>query len=489
MKQLLIAILLFPILTRATNYDYPTGGNNNVHVGNGTFGTALHAGDTVRIWPYGGGAGWRSHGYDSLNSGVDGQYIVIKWMPGAFIIPNSGGQLQANYLNNCNGVKFVGITMNDNVDVLFFSLGSSLQYMKFIWFDSITLRRSAGFGLFYSGSFPAFNGDTTKCFRHWKFTHITADSLAPGGTGFGTGIGIGKQTTNGFWLDVEIAYSTFSNYESTSGPSTYIGAINVYNLNIHHNTFSNLGMNVASPSGHAASIGANQCKYQIHDNVFGPNNFGNDVRGKQVDLPVAGTAYTGRSLWYNNISHHKRKYAMVESQLADTSNIGNYARRRTTPEIWNNTCYSFAVGVCCAPYTASIIDCYNNDTVTLKNNLYSVLSDTIWTINTVINSNPVKNALITLPNGPVSNYDTSNNRFVQFFSGSGLADTTTFRPLKSGTLYNAGLAVPSYITSDQYGTARPLIYRGGSGVDIGAVQYLDAIVSPPCRKCKIIVSH
>lgn len=470
MKLILQVILLFPVFAFATNYNYPAGGNNNLHIGNGTFGTALHAGDTVFVPPYGGGNGWRSHGYDSLNSGVDGQYIVIKWLTGAFIIPNSGGQLQANYLNNCNGVKFIGITMNDNVDVLFFVLGPSLNYMKYIWFDSITLRRSPGFGMAYSNSYAAFNGDTTKCFRHWKFTHINADSLAPGGTGFGAAISIGKQAANGFWLDVEIANSSFAHYESSSGPSSYISAVNVYNLNIHNNTFVQLGMNVAAPNGHAASIAANQCFYKVHDNIFGPDNFGNDVRGKCVDLPLAGATYTGRSQVYNNISHHKRKYALIECQLADTTNIGNYARRRTTPEIYNNTCYSFAVGVCCAPYNTSVIDCYNNDSITLKNNSYSVLNDTIWTINTVINSNPVKNALITLPNGPVSFYDTSNNRFVQFFATSGLTDTTQFLPTRTGTLFNTGIATPGYITADIYGTQRPYPGRSGTGVDVGAAE-------------------
>jgi hypothetical protein len=468
------------MLASATNYNYPAGGNNNLYISNATFGT-LQAGDTVFVPPYGGGNGWRSHGYENLSSGGDGQYIVIKWLPGAFIIPNSGGQLQANFLNNCNGVKFVGITMNDNVDVLFFTLGTSLNYMKFIWFDSITIRRCSGFGLGYSNSFANFNGDTTKAFRHWKFTHIVADSLAPGGTGFGGAIGIGKQAANGFWLDVEIAYSTFSNYESTSGPSSYISAINTYNISIHNCVFRTLGMNAASPQGHAAVIAVNQCKFDIYDNEFGPDNFGNDVRGKCVDLPGYGGLYAGRSHFYNNLSHHKRKYALVETQLADTTNIGNWAQRRTGPEIYNNTAYSLAVGVGHSPYNTGIYDCYNNDTATLKNNLYTVLSDTLWTVF----GSQVQNALITKPNGPVTFIDSSNNRFIQLFSASGLLDTTAYTPILNGTLYNTGISVPAYITTDKNGTPRPTPGRGGAGVDIGAIQFADVINTIRCHRCRV----
>lgn len=464
MNKLITILLLFPLFSGATNYTYPTA-NSNINVTNSTFGVALNAGDTVFIPPLNGG--WRSFSVTSLNSVVVGGYIVIYWQSalGAYLTPNSGGQLQANFLTSCTGVKIMNMNMSDNTDVLWRLQG----YSSYIWVDSCVFRGMNGMGNIYVGSFANFGGDTTKMFHHWHISRCVFDSLFTTTTGSGVAIPLGSNATsgtpdaNGFWRDVEIDHCLFDHYTSATGSSNYISAIVTFNLLIHDNIFRNLGNGAPNPVGHASCINVGTDKFSIYNNIFGPNNFGNDARTKSADLPGYGSAYAGRSVFNNNITFDKRKYPVLESQVADTTNVGLYVRLRTCPLCLNLTCYGLAVGIGNSPYQACPVDCYNTDTVTLKNCIYTVLLDTFWTCNL--------NKMIDAATGPIGFYDTASNKMVQFFQNSGIQDSAFYRPVQGGLLYGGGVAYPSFITSDIYGTPVPLNGR----TDIGAVELINFI--------------
>jgi hypothetical protein len=465
---LYILFLLIPFIGMATNYTYPTG-NSNINVTNSTFGATLNAGDTVFIPPLNGG--WRSFSATSLSSGVVGGYIIIYWQSalGAYLTPNSGGQLQANFLTSCAGVKIMNMNMSDNTDVLWRLQG----YSSYIWLDSCIFRGMNGMGNIYVGSFANFAGDTTKMFHHWRISRTIFDSLYTTTTGSGVAIPIGANATsgvpagNGFWRDIEIDHCLFDHYTSATGSSNYISAIITFNLKIHDCIFRNLSNGAPNPVGHASCINVGTDLFNIYNNVFGPYNFGNDARTKSADLPGYGGLYEGRSIFNNNISYDKRKYPVLESQVADTTNVGLYVRPRTSPICLNITAYGLAVGIGNSPYQACVVDCYNNDTVTLKNCIYTVLRDTFWTCNL--------NKLIDVATTPIGFYDTASNRMVQFFQNSGIADSVTYPPIKGGILYGTGVAYPAYITKDIYGTPVPQNGR----VDIGAVELFFPYISIP----------
>lgn len=455
-----------------TNYTYPTG-NSNINVSNSTFSATLLAGDTVFI-PFLSG-GWRTFSVTSLNSGAVGSYIVIYFQPNAYMTPNSGGQIQGNFLTASIGVKVQNLRMNDNTDILWRLQG----YSSYIWVDSCSFVGMPGMGNQYTGSFTDFAGDTTQMFHHWHISRCVFDSLFATTTGSGVAITLGLNATSGvpsphgYWRDIEIDHCLFDHYTSATGASNYISAILCFNISIHDNIFRNLSNGAPNPVGHASCINIGTDKFSIYNNVFGPNNFGNDVRSKSADLPGYGTPYAGRSSFYNNISINKRKYPVLESQVADTTNVGLYVRPRTSPECYNITAYNLAVGVGNGPYLACVIDCYNSDTVTGKNIIYTVLSDTAWTCNL--------NVMINASTGSIAFYDTASNKRVQFWAASGLADSVFYKPLRGGLLFNGGVATPSYISRDIYGTLRPLNGR----TDIGAVELLDFIGPIPIG-CPII---
>lgn len=477
MKTLLTILFLIPFLGKATNYTWPSTTNNIVI--NRTNYPTLHAGDTIFIPVRSGG--YRSFVMNNINSGTRGWDIVIWWVPGAYITPNTSSPIGVNNIDSVYGVKVYGMVMNDNIDLAFGSYSNG-HYSQYVWFDSCTYRGMNGF--FYPSpvtlTTPNFTGDTTNCFYMFRWSRCSFDSLVGGNSG-GTAIYFGGINKNQTWIHVEIDHCHFGDYSSLSNPSSYIQARNTYGLYIHDDSLWNLGNNL-SASGHAAQIFLETCYYEIYNCYFAPNSLGNCIRSfGAADIPSMfntfsqwSVGYNGRSRVYNCIDRDTRKYPFYETRTtpSDTTTLSPYIRVRTSAEVW----YISTIRLAALNYSASVVDCYELDTLFLKGSYECGPSDTVWGACT--STTCVK--LITTPNGAVAKWDTAGNRFINFASQIGLADsTTTLYPLYgAGQLYNFGPSPPAYITKDYYGNPRS---RSGQspGVDIGAVQALSPATNSP----------
>lgn len=460
-KFLFNIILVFAFVNAtATNYTWSSSSTNILISDAGVFGN-LTAGDTVFIPVRSGG--YRSYSIQNVNSGTAGQYIVVYWRPGAYRTP-SGSNNFADLLDNAIGVKTVGMEAEDHVDLW---RHGTTGYSSYLWWDSCNFANSSGIGPIYTGALTSYNGNIANSMHHWKFTYCNFDSLYNNGSG-GIAIRIGALNRYGYWFDTEVSNCTFDNYSSAGvgGTSNYIQAFNCYNTLITNNRFSRLGNDgVANPVGHASVINAYSFHGTISNNIFGPNIFGNDVRGKFADNPTAGADYTGLSRIFNNLSFSKRKYPVIEVQQTDTAGFGGgYARRRSSPQVWNITAYNVAVGVGNDPYQTAIVDCYLTDSVHVKNSVLTVIRDTTW-------GTGLGPFMFTQSSGAITFKDTASNRLVQLWVNSGLADSVYYYPSPTGTLFSTGVAVPSYITTDIYGNPR----TQGAAVDIGAAEYPEGI--------------
>lgn len=465
MRRLLF-ILLFPLNAFSTNFTWSTG-STNILIDNTVFGT-LHGGDTVFI-PFKTG-GYRSFSMNGLNSGAAGTYIYIIWQGGAFITPSSSALL-ANTLDNCTGVYIYKFRMDDHVDAGM-RLGST-GYCSWMFWDSCHFQGMPGFGPVANGSIANFGGDTTKMYHHWRFHKCYWDSLYTGTSG-GIALTIGGSSggliaTNAWWRDVIIDSCFFGDYSSASpNTSNFIRLYQSINVEIYGCQTVNLGV-VTNPTGHAAQILSLASKYNIHNNHFGPNNFGNCVRDLgPCDLPIAGAAYMGRSIFANDLITNQRKYPGLETRQVDggtLSTLSPYARSRTMAFVYNITAYNMGVGAGGnGPYETNVVDCYANDTVFVKNCVLTMCKDTTW--GTVFGP-----FMWTAANGSITTIDTASNKLVQLFSNSGLQDSVFWKPIRNGLLFGAGVTPPSFITTDYYGNPRTLNGR----TDIGAVELLDFI--------------
>lgn len=479
MKILLTILFSWAFLGNATTYIWPIT-TTNILINRTNYPT-LTGGDSIYIPPRSAGATYRSFSLANINSGTPGQYIVIYWQSGAAITPNNSSPIFANSIDSVYGVKIVGFTMNDNIDVAMSSYSSG-HYSQYVWWDSCMFRGMNGF-------FPSspqtlttsnFTGDTTNCFYMWRWSRCTFDSLVGGNSG-NTAMRIGEIHKNNTWVHVEIDHCDFGDYSSSSNPATYIAAFNVFGLYIHHDSLWNLGKNVPSPVGHAAQIFLQTCYYEIYDCYFGPNNFGNCIRSfGSDDIPSMfntfsqwSVGYTGRSRIYNCIDVDSRKYPFYDTRQTptDTTTLSPYPRVRTSAEVWFISAIRLDAGICCNGYSTAVVDCYEPDSLFLKGSFECGASDTTWAACT--STTCVK--LITLGVGSVTKWDTANTRFVSSALGVGLSDSTvTFRPIYgSGLLYNQGPAPPAYITADYNGTPRT------GHIDIGAIQALAPASNQP----------
>ncbi len=471
MKKILFILLLLPFIAKATNYNWVIS-SGNINVTNANIGATLHGGDTVFILPKTGG--YRSFSFSGIGAINEGSYIVIYWMPGAFITP-SASNLFANSIDNSNWVEIVNGVMQDHIDAAFFSYANT-GYSQHIWFNKWNGRGSNGFfpGSPQSFTLPAFNNDSTRCFKDWTFT-LHMDSLDGANSG-STCVLFGDIVNNQVWLNPSFVNCYFGHYSSASGPAGYINAANCYNLQsvpfMYNDTIDHLGI-VTNPSGHAAAVFLRDWLGNISHCRWGTDNFGTCVRIFQnADLAYWSSAYAGVNKIYDNLFIDSRKYCFVESRstFSDTSVI--HSRRRRCPDVMKNTLYNMGIGVGLSPpsaYKAGLLEYYDNpDSIVGHGNNCFMCRDSVFT--------PQYGPLLFTfsGTGPAPYNDTAGNNLGQTWAKGYMGDSILFRPILNSFIYNSVPSLPAYITTDFYNNAVPTLARPSfglnTGIDMGAVQ-------------------
>lgn len=457
--------------------------NTNINITDATIGAnpGLHRCDTVDIWDRKTGGGYRS--FSVQNEGVQNDpipgWIHIRgrgWggSQGARLAPGTNN-LFANVWDNNNWVHLDSFYMYNHPDPFIFTAVTN-GYSHHMWFTNIGLQSN---GCFFPSStrthsLPNWKGpfglnggvDTVNCLYDWTI-EVRSNGIYGGGNGL-TGIWIGGPNKNNVCLKWTVRNSYFDHYSSSSNPSTYVFAQNVFPLLLYNDSMSNLG-NGGPYAGHASLNFIRGSMYSAHNIHFGPGNFGNDIRDFGVwDIPgmesffnaIDTTLGTGASNAYNLLSEHKIKYPILETRntLTDTSE-NPYIRLRQIRYFDQITGYSLAVGVGNTPYNASVLDAYTGgtDTIFLHNSTYSVLRDTVF--------NYSGSGVLTVASGTALHVDTANLYRSPTFAGSGLADTVKYYPVSKGPLFRTGVAARPWPSFDLYNNPRATV----GPVDIGAI--------------------
>jgi hypothetical protein len=506
-KFLTILILFFAIGARATNYTYPTA-NNNISITNSTFGATLNLGDTVWIPVT---QLWRTFSIGNIGpiNSPSGLYITILpvgWPLTTFSIIPHTSPIFGNTMDSCNWVHVLGWTMNDDIDVAFYTYASS-GHSHHMWFDHCTFQGMNGF---FNSSNPSFSlqnwggpNDSVNCFFKWRWSNCVFDSIVGANSGQ-TAVWMGSIAQNQFWFDVDIDSCHFGDYSSSSDPAGYVHAQYIMGLYMYNDSTWNLADGVANPVGHAAQIYIQECYFEIWNCHFGPHNFGDEVRNiGACNIPgmtstfsawttaYNGTTYDGRSKIFNNIVEHKRKYPCFETRT-DPGDTTSYIKMRASPYVDNITAYSMAIGVGNEDYYATIVDFYGSstDSLFLHNSTWSVLGDTVAATFPFYNGT-YGIALVSEPNGAPAYTDTANNFGpVQYFNQSALADTVQYNPILGGA-WSSGVAAHPFPSFDIYQRARNTsgsVYKGAvTGVSSGPQTgfYFDAISGSDANACTL----
>lgn len=462
---------LFPFCGFGRTFLWPSA-SGNIDITNANVGFTLHGGDTVFIVPKTGG--YRSFSFSGIGGINEGSYIVIFFQSGAFITPSSSN-LFANSFDNSNWVEICNVVMQDHIDPAFSSYAST-GYSQHIWFNRWNGRGSNGFfpGSPQSFSLPAFNNDSTHCFKDFTFT-LHMDSLDGGNSG-STCVLFGQNVTNQVWLNVSFINCYFGHYSSAGGPAGYINGANFYNLQsvpfMLNDTIDHLGV-VANPNGHAAAVFLDSWLGTISHCRWATDNFGTCVRIFQnADLPLFSPLYTGVNKIYDNLFINSRKYCFVESRstFSDTSVI--HSRRRRCPDVCKNTLYNMGIGTGLTPpsaYKAGLLEYYDNpDSLVYKGNDLMMCRDSTFTAT----DGPFLSTFS--GTGPATYYDTAGNNLSQTWAKGYLADSVLYRPKLNSFIYNSVPSLPSYITTDFYNNPIPTLGRPSfglnTGLDMGAAQ-------------------
>jgi hypothetical protein len=481
MKKILFILLLLPFIGKGNSFLWPTS-NGNINITNATVGFTLHGGDTVYIPPKSGG--YRSFSFSGIGAINEGSYIVILFEIGTFITPSSSN-LFANSMDNSNWVEVVNGIMQDHIDPAMSSYANT-GYSQHIWWNNWNGRGSNGFfpGSPQSFTLPAFNNDSTRCFKDWTFT-LHMDSLDGGNSG-STCVLFGDIINNQVWINPSFINCYFGHYSSASGPAGYINAANSYNLQsipfMYNDTIESLGV-VANPNGHAAAVFLRDWLGNISHCRWGKDNFCTCVRIFQnADLAYWSAAYTGTNKVYDNISFDTRKYCFVESRstFSDTSVI--HSRRRPGPHADKNTIYNMGIGTGLSPpsaYKAGLYEIYDTDSIFFHGNDLMMCRDSVFTAA----DGPF---LWTYSGtGPPAFFDSAGNNIGQTWALGYLADSVSFFPKLNSFIYNAVplSSFPAWITNDFYSKPVPTVGRSSfginSGIDMGAVQLpLTNVIGP-----------
>lgn len=455
------------------SYTWDTA-NGNINITNSVFGT-LHPGDIVHIPNC--VAEYRSFSFSGLGTINPTDTIHLIFEGGANIRPHLS-PIFANSFDNSFGVSVENMRMDDDIDVAFASYAST-GYSQNITFKHFHGQGMNGFFPSNNPSFslPAFNNDTTKCFKNIAWADCQFDSVVGSNSGQ-TAIWIGSIATNQVWLNPSFIRCSFKNYSSASNPSNYLHVQNAYRMILDRDTFATLGFD-PNPSGHASDNYFEGVLFTASNCVF-TKNFGNSFRVLgNADLK-AFQNYQGTSLIYNCIQDSSHKYAFVEQyDITTDSTTLNFIRARRPATLEHITVFNPGSGVGLTPpsaYKCGLFEMLGNDSVIFHNCLVT------GSLDTAVNPTTGPFLYTFSGSGSVGYFDTSHNSKTASIATPGI-NPTTFVPTVGGLLQGKGITISGQ-TVDMNGNP------WGSSPDIGAFAYINSIItsakSPQRRRLQIV---
>ncbi len=409
-----------------------------------SLGITLNPGDTLNI---------PAHNYSSIKgiglNGSTGNPITINCVSGSHF--NLTSYTFDNYLEDCSFIKFIGIDLLNCTHAVFHTIyGASHD----ITWQNCTFRNATDQHIIEVGANGApktFVG--TKASTYYNFVW---DTCTFSGSQYASFI-IGKQ---GVMLDGEIKNCDFSNVVQPTDTQYPIPVqFHGYGFKIHDNVFHDIGT-----YGHMANIQFYGYA-DIYRNMF-YDNWANDIRCFPLRLNFS-TYVNGQNRFWNNISHDKRKYSMIEINTNNQHSLeidasGYYLYNPNNFVYFNTLVRSYA-----ETFQANLVDFFGADG-TVKGNI--ILAPEIDKTYNSGRNYRVYNQDATYHTSTVvqsDNYQRSTVVTSDF-------DDTTWTPKVGGTLLDNMSEDIGFITTDFYNNPRKV----GSFSDAGAVELQGGNISP-----------
>ncbi|WP_028981658.1 T9SS type A sorting domain-containing protein [Sporocytophaga myxococcoides] len=438
-RYLLFALFLFISLLTHAKKVLIGGSGGYLNYSNATSTLSLLPGDTIAIQP------GKYSGFTFGNiRGTASKKIAIINNKGLVEITGSN----ASNLNTCSNVVFSGNGANGIKYGFYFHdiNGRAMQldnkadsitisYARFERVSDYTIRINAD---------KKYDGTEVTLIENIRFLHLsfkkTGTPIDWGNFAYGSDlIGCGR--------NVEVAYCTIDSLNGGDG----VRLNKVFDVNIHHNRFTNTGLLTSTHPGTFYLRGDGT----IHHNFF-QNIWGNGVRSEGIGLNEMGELTIS-----NNIFLGSRKYSAIEVQThpSDVTTSGSPSTKSCHYKIFNNTMGNQSA----RDYSAAMVDVYSllDGKCEIRNNLgFNIEKDKAHV--------PTKNYIYNRQSPIATDVpDTSNNLYRRSFVQLGLVDTLNVYLKPNSIAVDKGMTLNT-ITDDFEGIVRPK----GIKYDIGAREFV-----------------
>jgi hypothetical protein len=438
------AMFLCPTMLAAKTV---TIGNGSGHLSyaNAQQALNLQPGDTLYIAP----GTYTGLALSNLAGTADAP-IIVRADPNA-VFTTAVGSVENNFAN-ISHVKFQDFQYLDYKASVMRISGASHD----VTFQNYTITNASGYAFRIYDANKVFDGTKASAFYNFTWDNITVDGKTNGAV-FSNQDFAPVSNLKSVLLDFTISNSTFKNFDNSEQAFSVISFDKAFNLKVHDNTFSDLGM-AQSPIGHNVAVAVSGYA-EVYNNTF-TRQWANEVRNWPMKLNALG--YDGPDAvtrFYNNISYEKRKYAMFEQNSVPAQDLaasGGYFSP-TASEVYFNTLYRSRR----ADYVAPLVDIYG-DSITVAYNL-------IIDPETDLPFNPNRNYVYQLVGvGEKPGLVIGDNQVYATLEAAGLLDAIHFIPAEGSPVIDGVNGTVPYILKDIYGNTR---YFGGKA-DFGAVEYV-----------------